>query len=120
MTKVVYNACYGGFSLSRKAALWLAERGQKEIIAEIARREEWAKNDKSFGAGGWADSSWGRDIDRADPLLVECVEALGDEADGGCACLAIEDIPPGTLYRIDEYDGNESVATQDSYEWKRA
>lgn len=26
----------------------------------------------------------------------------------------------GTLYRIDEYDGYESVMTQDTYDWKVA
>lgn len=28
--------------------------------------------------------------------------------------------PVGTAYRIDEYDGNESVQTVASYEWKTA
>jgi hypothetical protein len=30
MTKVVYNACFGGFGLSKKAIEMLAEMGHKE------------------------------------------------------------------------------------------
>jgi hypothetical protein len=53
-------------------------------------------------------------------VLVQVVEELGAEANGECAHLRISDLPPGTLYRIDEYDGYESVATNDSYEWSVA
>ena len=97
MTKIVYNNCFGGFSLSEKA---------------IARYKEIK--------GSVPDDFYDRDIDRADPALVQVVEELGSEADGGCASLAIEDVPAGTKYRIDEYDGNESVQTIDSYDWKTA
>lgn len=48
------------------------------------------------------------------------VEELGKKADGDCAELAIEDVPAGTAYRIDEYDGSERVMTNDSYDWKIA
>jgi len=29
----------------------------------------------------------------------------------------VVEIPKGTLYRIDEYDGNESVETRDAINW---
>ena len=61
-----------------------------------------------------------RDIPRHDPALVEVVEELGKEANGMCADLAIAEIPKGTKYRIDEYDGNESVMTIDDYDWQTA
>lgn len=97
MTKVVYNACYGGFSLSEGA---------------IARYKEIK--------GSVPDNFYPRDIERDDPALVQVVEELGSKANGHCAALQIEDVPKGTEWRIDEYDGNESVATKDSYEWKTA
>lgn len=97
MSKIVYNACYGGFNLSEKAVARYAE------LAGIA-----------------VDDVDDRDIVRHDPILVRVVEELGDAANGQCAALCIKDIPSGTQYRIDEYDGYESVATHDSYEWETA
>ena len=96
MTKVVYNGCYGGFSLS-EAAL---KRGR-----ELSGNPEW---------GGYA----GRDVCRHDHILVRVVEELGGAANGSCAVLCIEELPDGTQYRIDEYDGKENVETRDSVAWE--
>jgi hypothetical protein len=63
---------------------------------------------------------WDRDIDRTDPVLVEVVEELGEKANGFAANLEVIDIPKGTLYRIDEYDGLESIETADEINWKVA
>lgn len=52
-------------------------------------------------------------IPRSDPLLVQVVEKLGDEASGSHANLVITDIPKGTYYRIKEYDGRESIEYND-------
>jgi hypothetical protein len=51
---------------------------------------------------------------------VQVVEELGADADGQYAELAIADVPAGTKYRIDEYDGVESVMTIDDYHWSVA
>lgn len=61
-----------------------------------------------------------RDIERADPVLVQVVEELGQEASGQFAELRITEIPTGTKYRIDEYDGKECVMTIDDYNWETA
>jgi len=61
-----------------------------------------------------------REIERNDPALAQVVEELGDRANGSHAELRIFEVSAGTLYRIDEYDGSESVMTQDTYEWKVA
>lgn len=142
--KVVYNACYGGFSLS--------EAGMRRYC-EIKGIPVWVEHDKKFAALGLATywivppeqrpeslegEAWysapieerkayneayraahinDRDIPRHDPALVQVVEELGDAASGRCAKLRIEEIPDKTQYRIDEYDGMESVETRDSYEW---
>lgn len=90
MHKVVINTCFGGFSLSDKAEKWLSEKGLK--------------------------FDWSRGIERHNPLLVECVETLGKEANGSCARLAVE-IIDSNMYRIDEYDGQESVITPDNQDY---
>lgn len=55
------------------------------------------------------DSRYDRE-NRSNPLLVSVVEELGSAADGSCADLAIVEIPDGTEYTIEEYDGLEHVA----------
>lgn len=121
--KIVYNACYGGFSLSREAVL---------LARKISGDPEWGgpciKGDfyKAYGADPnnrkQVESDYGyiRDIERYDPVLVQVVEKLGKKASGECASLAIENVPKGSAYRIDEYDGYESVMTVDNYDWKIA
>lgn len=114
MRKVVYNACYGGFSLSEDAV---------RLGRELSRDERWGgivlKGDKydngeeclSFH-GGYLDY----DTPRHDEILVQVVEKLGSEkASGSFAKLKIAEIEGP--YRIDEYDGFESVETPDSYDW---
>ena len=98
MTKIVYNACYGGFSLSEKAI-----KRYWELKGE-PYPEDW----------------WDRSIDRADPILVQVVEELGESANGDYAELKIRALVKGTLYRIDEYDGLEQVMTQNEYDWRVA
>lgn len=95
MTKIVYNADFGGFGLSDKA---------------MARIEEL----------GGVPANQGRSMPRTDPLLVQVVEELGEEANGRYATLQITELPAGTLWRIEEYDGRESVETPESYAWEVA
>lgn len=47
--------------------------------------------------------------DRTDPDLIAVVEELGPAASGSCAKLKIVEIPDGINWKIDEYDGYESV-----------
>lgn len=138
MTKIVYNACYGGFSLSHEAIMRYAEiKGITMYTDEqygftnyyLCPPEEYDRilaeeKDNPVAPERFARSNElyfsGRDFERTDPILVQVVEELGDKADGRCAKLYITEIPAGTLYRIDEYDGLESVMTQDMYDWKVA
>ncbi len=120
MTKVVYNACYGGFSLSREAC---------ERYWEIKGQQVWIEN-SSWGFNVWlvppeeriafnkkhSEQTWyDRDVCRHDPILVQVVEELGDKANGSYAKLAIAEV--SGPYRIDEYDGYESVVEPDGYDW---
>lgn len=113
MTKVVYNECYGGFSLSDEAIeLYLNLKGlkYKKIKEQWGSRYEVEEN-KNF---------YDRRIERDDPVLVQVVEKLGMKANGSCAKLCIEDLPKGTLYRITEYDGYESIETKYDMDWSIA
>lgn len=113
MTKIVYNACYGGFSLSDQAIeMYLDLKG----IEYTKVKEAWGSNYRIAGD----EYFHSRYIDRADPTLVHVVETLGEKANGKFAELRIEDIPKGTLYRIDEYDGYKSIETKEDIEWKVA
>jgi hypothetical protein len=51
-----------------------------------------------------------RPENRSDPLLVQVVEELGEEANGSYAKLKIVEIPDDVEYTIDEYDGVEHIA----------
>lgn len=64
----------------------------------------------------YSEQNWYyRNVERHDPALVQVVEELGDKANGEYAKLAIEEVYGP--YRIDEYDGFESVKTPGGYDW---
>jgi len=92
MAKIVISESYGGFGLSRDA----------EELYETLKGEDF-------------DYST---VDRADPILVQVVEKLGNRASGQLAKLTIVEIP-GCLYRITEYDGYESIEYPEmNFNWR--
>ncbi len=86
--EIVLNRCFGGFSLSRKAAAYMGLK---------------------WDGYGFFDYRSEDKIKRADPKLVECVKALKGEASGRCSQLKVVTIPDGIDWYIDEYDGIECV-----------
>ena len=85
--KIVINKCYGGFSLSKEAYKFLGL--------------EWDGYGYAYDRG---------DNTRHNEKLIACVEALGEKASGDCANLGVVEIPDNaTDWRIDEYDGYESI-----------
>ena len=97
MTKIVFNGCFGGFGIS--------EAGFKRYVE----------------LGGTAEDAYELDRgNRADPILAQVVEELGKKANTRFSDLMIRELPAGTKYRIDEYDGNERVVTIDEYDWSVA
>jgi len=100
VTKIVYNDCYGGFGLSDKAVARYWELKGLPVHDAFTRYD--------------------LEDDRADPVLVQVVEELGQDAGDVFSNLQIRELPEGTLYRIDEYDGRETVMTQDEYTWRVA
>lgn len=104
--KVVCNSCHGGFSMSKLAAVWLAGKGVDDAVRWLAHSEN-----------GWDSSySYYPDLARHDPLLVECVEELSERANGSFASLKVCELK-GRVYRIDEYDGSETVVEPDDMKW---
>lgn len=101
--KVVINSCYGGFSISKEAAEFMAARGNQQAIEELEKSltEEYK--------GNWY--GYVCTEDRANPDLVAAVEELGSEvASGSLAKLKVIQIPDGIEWEIEEYDGTEWVA----------
>ena len=83
--KVVLNKCFGGFGLSEKAYEFLGL--------------EW---------DGYGYKYNDYDL-RSDEKLIECVETLGEEADGRFARLVVVDIPDDIDWEINYYDGVETI-----------
>lgn len=136
MTKVVYNNCFGGFDFSEEGMKEYARLKGFEIFPEndnfyyifwtIPEDHEDRNTFNKLGKKKWSTRTKEenklhdeiytkytispRDLERTDPVLVQVVESLGSErASGLFAELRIADIPEGAAYRIDEYDGNESI-----------
>lgn len=47
-------------------------------------------------------------------------ELYTDKYGGGAYQLSVQWVPEGTLFRIEEYDGAESLHTLDGYHWHKA
>ena len=130
MAKIVVNGCFGGFGLSDTAVRRYAEiagitlyehTDEFEFVSwSTVPREEYERMtlDDFVAANETHFSVY--DLSRTDPVLVQVVEELGDAANDLYANLYIVEVPAGTQYRIDEYDGRESVMTIDDYEWSVA
>lgn len=83
--KIVINSCFGGFGLSKEAYDYLGLK--------------------------W--DGYGYDFDEHElrniPELVECVETLGEKANGRFADLKVVEIPDDVEWEITEYDGLETI-----------
>lgn len=110
MKKVVYNDRHGGFAMSKIAAMWLAARGVDEAVLHLAELE---RESDHWGSDFYPDS-----LARHSTLLVECVESLGEKANGSFSSLAITEVVD--LYRIEDYDGLEQVVQPDQIRWTSA
>jgi hypothetical protein len=137
MVRVVYNACYGGFGLSKEAIqryweikgqqVWIEDKKWGSVVYLVPPEERLKpKNSKDFAAmsmderiaynEAYSAQTWyDRNVDRHDPALVQVVEELGEKANAQFAKLRIDEV--SGPYRIDEYDGFESVETPGSYDW---
>lgn len=86
--KVVINKCYGGFGISKECLKLYNELTEKNV------KYDW-------------------DIERSDPFLIQAIEKIGEkESSDSLAELKIIEIPDGTKYTIEEYDGIEWIAEE--------
>ena len=151
--KIVINACFGGFSLSRAAVKRYAELqgrpcyffgtsfgkdatryiplqdSEKTPVRDLffhafdipnpnellSSQDQWHNlsiEERTISNALYTQHAVdNRPSVRHDPLLIQIVEELGSEiASGGCAELKIIEIPDGTDYVIEEYDGLETIA----------
>ena len=119
--QVVYSNCFGGFGLSDKAIKWLEENACEETREYLAKRREYWNHTGHSGMTieecmGY-DLMYKYELPRHDADLVRCVETLGTEdASGRSANLVVKELS-GRLYRIDEYDGKETVIDGDDGDW---
>jgi hypothetical protein len=129
--KVVINRCYGGFGLSEKAILrYLEIKGQQVWVEPdkwgntywlVAPEDRMIRKDgQDFYSMSIEDriqhnrklseeTFYHGSVERNDPVLVQVVEKLGEEANGSYAKLEIVEIPDDVDWEIDEYDGMEKV-----------
>lgn len=104
--KIVINRCYGGFSISRACATYMAARGHRLAAMELA--ESAANNGRWYGYG---PTDTGENYARTDPLLIEAVETLGTQtASGEMARLEVVHVPDSIEWVIEEIGGFEHVA----------
>ena len=109
--KIVVNKCYGGFELSDEAHEMLISLGIKcfKNWKELEKTEEknWIVKTNSLFSN-YASSFRSYDS-RTNELLIQTVEKLKEKANGRCAKLKVIEIPDGTNYEIDDYDGIETI-----------
>ncbi len=107
--KVVINSCWGGFGLSREALHWLREHKHAGAQAEIDIGEPWDPAKPAVVRASYLDSFLS-EIDRADPLVIQCIKELGaKKARAPLAELRVVSIPDDVKYEINNYDGRESI-----------
>lgn len=134
--KLVINRCFGGFGLSAKALYeyvkrkygsayiylddrknynhyFLSDTGYNDIDSHsiLVSTKDFGKDIDSRIINNNPDCfiSRYRDCDRDDPILVEVVEELGEEASGTFANLSVVEIPDDIDWEIDDYDGVETI-----------
>lgn len=129
--KLVINKCFGGFGLSEAGMRRYFElKGWPFYVEKHSslcstywkvppedrpiQPEPWTaapiEDRHRYNFEHAQKSVYEGDIQRDDPELVRVVEELGSAANGSCAELTVVEIPDGTEWQIEEYDGNEHVA----------
>lgn len=126
MKKVVYNARYGGFSLTSVALAQMHRLGlplkgtpikaehikDKFYKAENADGYRLHRNNGAFVKDGLHYSHYELVTDydlRSHPVMVKVVQNLGANACNYGSLLRIEEFPLDWNYEIEEFDGKEQV-----------
>lgn len=115
--KIVINKCYGCFGLSDAAIehfLKLKGKTFQKMCSVFGGPDRLAQpGDSRFNVYYMVDGKYFSDIEisRVEYDLIATIEILGSEAASGWASeLKIIDIPDGTKWEVNEYDGLEWIA----------
>ena len=127
--KIILNKRYGGFDVSDSAyKLYAKKQGMNlYVYNNDGEFDTYAKGESRFGDSNYyftkdygpkvndKDIDWKHDFfrlyadKRTDPVLVEVVEELGENASGPYGRLVVVDIPDDMDWVIDDYDGFETL-----------
>ena len=129
--KIILNKCFGGFDASKEAYMLYAKKKGLELYQYESNFVDFEKciykktNDETL-LNHYFIKDMGDNIEisnedykkynlyldeehRQDPILIEVIEELGDKASGRFGRLEVVEIPDNCYYKIDEYDGIESI-----------
>jgi hypothetical protein len=105
--KIVINKCFGGFGLSKKAVEYMAEKGSEQARVELEYIIPSEDNSNDIYLG--YSEKFDHEYDRTDPILVEAVEVLKEEANTAYSNLKVIEIPEGVEWELSDHDGLETV-----------
>ena len=130
--KIILNKCFGGFDVSPQGYELYAKKKGLELFKykdnlDFRNRQYIKLKDeenelfkyyfiKDFGeVAKISDEDYKkynlylREEYRQDQTLIEVVEELGEKASGRFGKLEVVEIPDNSFYKIDEYDGVETL-----------
>ena len=130
--KIILNKCFGGFDVSQEGyELYAKKKGlelfkykdnldfrNRQYIKIKDEEKEFFKQyfTKDFGEVAKISNEdyekynlYLREEYRQDQTLIEVVEELGEKASGRLGELEVVEIPDNSFYKIDEYDGVETI-----------
>jgi len=130
--KIILNKCFGGFDVSPQGyELYAKKKGLElfkykdnldfrnhQYIKIKDEEKELFKHyfTKDFGEVAKISNEdyekynlYLREEYRQDQTLIEVVEELGEKASGRFGNLEVVEIPDNSFYKIDEYDGVETI-----------
>ena len=130
--KMILNKCFGGFGVSDEGyKLYAQKKGVQLYPYEVNYSIDIHTITKSNSESNWLTTTYFTkdfgekyeisdeeckeyrlyftDDDRLDKTLIEVVEELGEKANTRFSDLEVVEIPDGSYYIIDEYDGVETL-----------
>lgn len=129
--KIILNKCYGGFDVSKEAYMLYTKKKGLELYQYasdfvIFKKRIYKKTNDETLFKEYFIKDMGDNIEisnkdyekyslylnnehRKDTTLIEVVEELGDKASGRFGRLEVVEIPDNCYYKIDEYDGFETI-----------
>lgn len=129
--KIILNKCYGGFDVSKEAYMLYAKKKGLELYQyasdfAIFKKCIYKKTNDETLFKNYFIKDMGDNIEisnedykkynlylddehRQDPILIEVIEELGKKASGRFGRLEVVEIPDNCYYKIDKYDGIETI-----------